>query len=64
MADITMCTNRLCPEAQNCYRVQATPSVPWQSMTAFAYEVSAGGVVCSNKIPMLNADQTNTTKPI
>lgn len=56
MADITMCVHTLCPNAWNCYRVQATPSQHWQSMMAFQYTVSVSGVECDNYWPMDKAE--------
>ena len=45
MADITMCTNVLCPNAPHCYRVQAIPD-EYQSVCNFEYTVSPDGVLC------------------
>lgn len=52
MADITMCTNTLCPLAGSCYRVQATPSDYWQSMASFEYQLDTNGVKCESYWPM------------
>ena len=62
MADITMCTQVLCPNAGRCYRVQAQPGY-WQSMQAFEYTIGVNGVVCVNYLPMYGATTSNTTKP-
>ena len=51
MPDITMCTNTLCPNALNCYRVQARPS-EWQSWCNFEYKISVDGVVCEHYWPI------------
>ena len=45
MADITMCTNTLCPNAATCYRTTANTSER-QSMAAFQYTVGEHGVSC------------------
>lgn len=45
MADITMCTQFLCPLAGSCYRRTATPS-QFQSYAMFEYKISGNGVVC------------------
>ena len=57
MADVTMCTNQLCPEAKSCYRVQAKPNIHRQSMAFFAYEIGVNGVECVNKIPMYSFEE-------
>lgn len=62
MADITMCTNNLCPNATRCYRVTASPNEYWQSMAFFDYEVSENGVVCNNYWPTEKITTTNRTK--
>lgn len=48
MADITMCTNELCPNAASCYRVTATPSERWQSYASFKYTIGPNGVECDH----------------
>jgi len=40
MADITMCSQHLCPNASHCYRVQAKPSENWQSVCHFGYTIT------------------------
>ncbi len=50
MADITMCTQTLCPNSGHCYRVQAKKS-DWQSMATFDYTISVRGVECDNYMP-------------
>lgn len=60
MADITMCANNGCPNAPNCYRVQAIPS-DRQSMTLFDYTISGRGVECKNYIPTFRVIMTNGT---
>lgn len=51
MADITMCTQTLCPNAGHCYRTQAKTS-DRQSWAMFDYTISARGVECDNYTPM------------
>lgn len=51
MADITMCTQTLCPNSGHCYRVQAKAS-DWQSMAMFDYTISVRGVECDNYMPI------------
>lgn len=60
MADITMCTQTLCPNAAHCYRVQAKAS-NWQSMATFDYTISTHGVECENYMPMYRTVTTNST---
>ena len=60
MADITMCTQKLCPNAAHCYRVQAKAS-DWQSTATFGYTISARGVECENYIPMYRTVATDST---
>jgi len=60
MADITMCTKTLCPNASHCYRVQAKAS-DWQSMATFDYTVSARGVECVGYMPMYRTVATDST---
>lgn len=60
MADITMCTQTLCPNAAHCYRVQAKAS-SWQSMATFDYTISTHGVKCENYMPMYRTVATNST---
>ena len=62
MADITMCSNKLCPLAGCCYRAQATPSGLRQSMGFFQYEVGVGGISCNEFIPMYSYSASNNTK--
>lgn len=62
MADITMCTQTLCPNAGHCYRVQAKAS-EWQSMAAFDYTISARGVECKMYIPAHSPVATDSTVP-
>lgn len=62
MADITMCTQTLCPNAGHCRRIQAAPS-QWQSMAAFNYTVSARGVECDNYMPMYRITTSNSSTP-
>jgi hypothetical protein len=57
MADITMCTQTLCPNAGHCYRVQAKAGF-WQSMATFEYSISERGVECSNYLPMFRVTQS------
>lgn len=63
MADITMCTQTLCPNAGHCYRVQAKPSEHWQSMCSFGYTVSERGVECENYWPMGTLTTSANTAP-
>ena len=60
MADITMCTNNLCPKATLCYRNQAKPS-EWQSWAFFEYKISSQGCVCEHYMPIYDAGITLTT---
>jgi len=60
MADITMCTQTLCPNAAHCYRVQAKAS-DWQSMATFSYTISTRGVECENYMPMYRTVATEST---
>jgi hypothetical protein len=62
MADITMCTQKSCPNAKNCYRIQATPNPYYQSMNTFGYTTLINGVEvfrCDNYWPI---DYEQTTK--
>jgi hypothetical protein len=60
MADITMCTQTLCPNAGVCYRMQAKPS-EWQSMATFDYTIGTNGVLCENYIPMYWVTASDTS---
>ena len=51
MADITMCSQTHCPNAQHCYRVQAMPG-EWQAYAAFEYVAAIDGVLCDFYWPM------------
>ena len=51
MADITMCSQKHCPNAAHCYRVQAPPS-KWQAYAAFEYVAAIDGVLCDFYWPM------------
>ena len=62
MADITMCTQTLCPNAGHCYRVQATAS-DWQSVMTFQYSISPRGVECENYMPMYRMTASDSTTP-
>ena len=57
MADITMCTQTICPNAKHCYRVQAKAS-DWQSIMTFQYSISERGVECDNYLPMFRVPQS------
>lgn len=35
MADISMCSNRACPSAENCYRFRAIANPHWQTYADF-----------------------------
>lgn len=63
MADITMCTQTLCPDWGICYRAQATPS-PMQSMAAFEYSVVDGVAHCESYIPIYQEANMATRKEI
>lgn len=63
MADITMCTQTLCPNASHCYRVQAKPSEHWQSCATFSYTITTRGVECDNYWPMYRSVATDSTVP-
>ena len=60
MADITMCTQALCPNAAHCYRAQAKAS-DRQSVATFDYTVSARGVECDSYMPMYRTVATDST---
>lgn len=47
MADITLCTNKLCPLAGNCKRILAIPS-DWQSYALFQYRITFNGAECDH----------------
>ncbi len=47
MTDITMCLNKLCPNASSCRRVTARHS-NYQSVAMFKYTVGKNGVICVN----------------
>lgn len=55
MADITKCTQTLCPNAKHCYRIQAKDNKHWQSYSEFNYEITPNGVKCENYIPMIKS---------
>lgn len=38
MADISMCSNNLCPNKETCYRHEATPNPLWQSYMHFTFK--------------------------
>jgi hypothetical protein len=58
MADITKCTNILCPNATHCYRITA-PASEWQSYSNFKYTLDIKGVICDRYIPV---DRVTTTE--
>ena len=60
MADITMCTQTLCPNAGHCRRVQAKAS-DWQSIATFSYTISTRGVECDSYMPMYRTVVTDST---
>jgi len=60
MADITMCSQTLCPNAAHCYRAQ-TKASDWQSVATFDYTVSARGVECDSYISMYSTVATDST---
>ena len=60
MADITMCTQTLCPNARQCYRVQAAPSVR-QRMQTYHYTIGVSGVQCENYTPMYRGTTSDRT---
>jgi len=62
MADITMCTQTLCPNAVHCRRIQAADS-QWQSMATFNYTVSKRGVECDKYLPMYRIMATDSAMP-
>ncbi len=61
MADITMCTQKLCPNAGHCLRRIAQPS-KFQSWCMFEYGLSPQGVVCDFYIPACITTTTDTVK--
>jgi len=58
MADITMCTNKLCPNSGSCYRITAKPSERWQSKAAFEYKIGVNGVDCDHYIQNYTTETT------
>ena len=60
MADITMCSQKLCPNAAHCYRAQATPG-EWQSVRAFEYVSAIDGVLCDAYWPMAVRSATSAS---
>jgi len=56
MPDISMCTQRLCPNAESCYRFKAKPS-ELQSYSQFEYTIDADGVNCEYYWPMPENDR-------
>lgn len=63
MADITKCTNELCPAAGECWRRNA-PNSEWQSWAGFSYGVGAKGVICGSFWPMYETKSTDKTTDI
>ena len=62
VADITMCSQKLCPNAPHCYRVQAQPGER-QSVCAFEYTFAIDGVLCDFYWPMaVRSDISNITR--
>ena len=61
MADITMCSQTLCPNASHCYRVQATQNRHWQNVATFDYTISDRGVECDSYMPMYRTVATDST---
>lgn len=57
MADITMCLNTLCPNAEGCRRIQAKPS-DFQSVQMFEYHVGVNGVECDYYWPIYEIKST------
>ncbi len=65
MADITMCTQTLCPNSEHCYRIHA-PLNNQQSWQAFDYKIGIDGVICAGYLPMYQAvvsDRTAESRP-
>jgi len=60
MADITMCSNILCPQARECKR-RCAPQSEWQSCTLFKYTVGDRGVECDAFIPRKGYDYGEQT---
>lgn len=50
MADITMCTNKLCPLSGTCYRALAVPNQHWQSYASFYVKAGINGYECDEYI--------------
>lgn len=59
MADITMCTNNLCPMSNDCYRSKAIPNHHWQSYSFFDFNVGLNGPICAHKLPIHNRENLN-----
>lgn len=62
MADITMCTNELCPIAGECHRMQAEPHEYRQAYQCFPYVVTPKGVECDHYVPHYIYTATDNTK--
>lgn len=62
MTDITMCTQKICPNSGHCRRVQAKAS-DWQSWATFEYTLSARGVECDSYMPMYRTVAIDSTMP-
>lgn len=63
MADITMCVQKLCPNAGHCRTVQAKPG-HWQNCAAFKYTVSEHGVECDSYWPTTAQTMDNKTRSV
>lgn len=61
MADITFCSQTLCPNAKSCYRAQAKPESKWQGYATFRYTISTSGIDCEGYWPMFKSVATNST---
>lgn len=59
MADITLCTNKLCPLADSCKRISAVPS-DWQSYAFFNYVVTTDWIICEDYLIDYNFMTTTT----
>ena len=60
MPDISMCLNKLCPNAPHCYRVRAKEWI-YQSWVMFEYVVSVNGVECDAYIPIYKVVEATHT---
>ena len=60
MADITICDNQKCPQADNCWRFGCPPNLPHQHYQTFEPEQDDDDFVCSMFIPYPEDDVAST----